>query len=62
MTEYDAGTIIDMLNDLELNEDDLTDWERNFVDSVQRRLSTTRPASEDQIEKVIEIWRRVVGG
>lgn len=45
-----------LADDCEAREDRLTDWERGFIDSIQRQL---RPLSEKQDATLNAIWDRV---
>jgi len=47
-----------MLDDCEKRESRLTDWERNFVDSIRRQLSQDRRLSTKQVERLDEVWEK----
>ena len=37
----------------------LTDWERSFIDSIERQLEQDRPLSQKQADTLASIWERV---
>lgn len=47
-----------MLEDCETRSEKLTDWECDFVDSLQRQLADGRRPSQKQIETLDNIWER----
>lgn len=47
-----------LIDDCEARESRLTDWDRDFIDSIKLRLSSGTPLSPKQIEKLDEIWER----
>ena len=47
-----------MIVDCEKRESKLTDWQREFIDSISKQIAT-RPLSVGQSEKLDEIWDRV---
>ena len=53
MTEHSQ-----MLEDCVARESRLTDWERSFVDSLQRQLEAGRTLSEKQSDTLDEVWER----
>lgn len=40
-------------------ESKLTDWERQFIDEMERLLRNSRPLTHAQNEKLNEIWDRI---
>lgn len=48
-----------MVEDCENRESKLTDWEREFIDSIKAQLARGRPLSEKQAERLDAIWERV---
>ena len=56
----DQSSLEMMLSDIENREDRLTDWERGFIDSVGRRISSgAANLSEKQDITFTKIWERV---
>jgi hypothetical protein len=53
-----ADEYITMLEDCEKRESRLTDWERNFVYSLQRQLAEGRRPSAKQVETLDAIWEK----
>lgn len=47
-----------LLEDCEKREDRLSDWEREFVDSLGRQIAQGRRPSVKQIETLDTIWER----
>lgn len=47
-----------MIIDCENRESRLGDWDREFIDSIKRRLETGRDLTPKQAEKLDEIWER----
>ena len=45
-----------LVEDCEARESRLTDWERDFVDSVRRQLEAGRALSKKQADTLDEIW------
>lgn len=48
-----------MLKDCEDRESKLTDWERSFIDSLQRQWEVKGSLSPRQAEVLEKIWERV---
>ena len=42
-----------------LSQAKLTDWERSFIDSIERQLAQDRPLSQKQADTLDSIWERV---
>jgi hypothetical protein len=49
-----------MIEQLEQNDDYLTDWERRFVDSIENNLSRGYNLTTRQIQTIEKIWRERV--
>jgi hypothetical protein len=47
---------------IEIHESKLSDWERSFIDSLERWIGGGRKLTEKQIEKIESISERVEGG
>jgi hypothetical protein len=47
-----------LLADCERRESRLTDWERNFVDSLTRQIAEGRAPTPKQIETLDTIWEK----
>ena len=50
---------ITLLDDCEKRESRLTDWERQFCDSLRRQIEEGRSLSPKQVEKLDDTWNRV---
>ena len=52
---------LQLVDDCEVRESRLTDWERNFLDSISRHLNSPHPIplSTKQTETLDKIWERV---
>lgn len=50
-----------MVEDCEKRESKLTDWERDFIDSLAARLCRGNGITNKQAERLIKIWDRVTG-
>jgi hypothetical protein len=48
-----------MVKDCIDREAKLTDWERNFIDSLERQLDQSRALSQKQADTLNTIWERV---
>ena len=48
-----------MVQDCENRESKLTNWERQFVDSLRAQLESSRPLSQKQADALDAIWSRV---
>jgi hypothetical protein len=48
-----------MVKDCIDREAKLTDWERGFIDSIERQLSQDRALSQKQADTLDSIWERV---
>jgi hypothetical protein len=54
MTEHEQ-----LIEDCEERESKLSDWEREFIDSISRQLAAGRSLTDKQVEKLEAIWERV---
>lgn len=50
---------LQQIDDCERRESRLTDWERNFLDSLRRQIEDGRAPSPKQIECLDKAWERV---
>jgi len=48
-----------LLDDCEAREESLTDWERNFIDSIRHQFDKNGSLSERQYEVLEKIWNRI---
>ena len=48
-----------MVKDCIDREAKLTDWERSFIDSIERQLAQDRALSQKQADTLDSIWERV---
>jgi hypothetical protein len=48
-----------LVADCETREQQLSDWERGFIDSLRRHLESGSELTETQAEKLNEVWERV---
>lgn len=53
MTEHEQ-----MLDDCEQRESRLSDWERQFVDSIGKQLRDGRSLTEKQAARLDEVWNK----
>lgn len=51
--------IVQMIKDCMERESKLTDWERGFVDSIDKQLAKGHSLSRKQDERLTEIWERI---
>lgn len=49
----------EMLTDCEHRESKLSDWERNFIESMAERFAQYSSLTSAQYSKLSEIWERV---
>lgn len=54
-----ASEYLQLIADCERRESRLSDWERNFLDSLQRQLEQGRAPTPKQIECLDRTWERV---
>lgn len=60
MKEWQA--IVDRINEAVLDDEyDLTEWESNFIESVQKALDAGRPLTTNQDARLTEIWEKATG-
>ncbi len=53
-----ADEYMTLIEDCEKREEKLSDWERNFIDSLRRQLEQGRRPSQKQIECLDTAWER----
>ena len=53
-----ADECVTMLEDCERRSEKLSDWECDFVDSLQRQIVDGRRPSANQVETLDNIWER----
>jgi len=51
---------MEMIEACEREESKLTDWERNFIDSMRRQLENGDPLSVNQTDKLTQIWENAI--
>jgi hypothetical protein len=51
----------EMVEDIEMHDQGLTDWEREFIDSISEQLAAGRYLSDRQEEVLTNIWRKPRG-
>ena len=54
----DRAEQLQMIEDCELRESRLSDWESNFIDSIGRQLADGRALTLNQSNTLDEIWER----
>lgn len=47
-----------LIEDCEKRESRLSEWDREFIDSIKKRLANGAQLTPKQIEKLDEIWER----
>lgn len=57
MSDHDEQIL--MIKDCEEREEKLSDWERNFVQSLRERVDKNLSLTDRQIEKLNQIWDRI---
>ena len=55
----DNAEALQLVEDCETRESRLSDWEREFIDSVRRQLESRRNLSDRQLEVLEKIWANV---
>lgn len=53
-----ADEYVTLLDDCEARESLLTDWERQFVDSLRHQIEAGRRPSAKQIDALDNVWER----
>lgn len=48
-----------LLEDCETREEKLSDWERNFIDSIGKQMAEGHSLTDKQVERLEEIWEKV---
>lgn len=61
MMLYSHKECVELLDLIEKLESKLTDWERNFIDSVQKQIGERRKLSVKQRETICKIWEKCDG-
>lgn len=56
--EIDAAEAAQMVSDCEAREERLSDWDRGFIDSINRQLVDGRSLTAKQAETLDTIWER----
>lgn len=51
---------MEMIEACEREESKLTDWERNFIDSMRRQLENGDTLSVNQSDKLTQIWENAI--
>ncbi len=54
-----ADDYVTLLDDCEKRESNLTDWEREFVDSLRRQIDDGRRPTQKQADTLDRLWERV---
>jgi hypothetical protein len=57
MSDWEVEYLI-LLEDCEKREERLTDWERNFVDSLTKQIEAGRRPCLKQIETLDSVWEK----
>lgn len=55
----DENALEDVINALESGDEDLSDWERDFVESVQEQWEDYGWLTDKQLEKILDIWHKI---
>lgn len=58
MSTPDRDEHLQLIEDCEARESRLSDWDRQFLDSVKRQLEGGGSLTEKQSDKLGEIWER----
>lgn len=53
-----ADEYLQLLDDCEARESRLSDWEREFADSLRRQIEGGRPPTQKQIDALDSMWER----
>lgn len=53
------GELLTLIADCENRESKLTDWEREFIDSIRRQVENGKGLTPKQEERLYTIWDRV---
>ena len=54
----ESEELLQQIDDCEARESRLTDWERNFIDSIRSQVEAGRYLSEKQIETLDSVWEK----
>lgn len=52
-------SIVKKIETIEEYDDQLNDWERNFIDSIRNQLERGCVLTENQVEKIEQIYEKV---
>ncbi|OPZ22635.1 MAG: hypothetical protein BWZ03_00731 [bacterium ADurb.BinA186] len=55
----DENALDDVINAFECGDEDLSDWERDFIESVQEQWEDYGWLTDKQLEKILDIWRKI---
>lgn len=55
----DENALDDVINAFESGDEDLSDWERDFIESVQEQWEDYGWLTDKQLEKVLDIWHKI---
>lgn len=55
----DRDEQLTMIKDCIARESKLTDWERQFIDSIDHRTSNGKSLTDSQTERLEEIWEKI---
>ena len=59
MSYQDREEISTMIADCEARQNKMTEWEQNFIDSIDKQLGDGRELSVKQLETLESIWENV---
>ena len=59
MSAHWADEYITLIEDCEIREARLTDWDRGFLDSLRKRIEGGKSPSPKQIDTLNTLWERV---
>lgn len=54
-----ASPYIALIEDCEKRESKLSDWERNFIDSLRRQIEQGRAPTPKQVDTLDSLWEKV---
>lgn len=54
-----AAPYVALIEDCEKRESKLSDWERNFVDSLRRQIEQARAPTPKQVDTLDALWEKV---
>lgn len=53
MTEHEK-----MIEDCENRDSQLSDWEREFIDSIKKRMADGHSLTQKQADRLDEVWKK----